>query len=64
VPFDGLNEGVCVTARSREGIGEHEGADRVSSVIRTVRIEFSSGVIGLKVDEGLVDIASYCVVLH
>jgi hypothetical protein len=59
VPFNGLNEGVWVTSRSREGIGEHEGADRIASVICTMRIEFSSGVICGKVDEGLVDVASY-----
>jgi len=59
MPFYGLDVGVCVAARCREGVGEDEGADGVASVICTVGIEFSSGIIWGKVDKGLVDVASY-----
>lgn len=57
MPFDGLDVGVLVTAGCGEGVCENEGTDGVSSAIRTVGIEFSSGIIGSEVNEGLVDVS-------
>jgi len=52
VPFDGLDE---VTG---EGLGEQEGTEGVTTLISTVRVELSSRVGGVEVDELLVDEAS------
>jgi hypothetical protein len=49
VPFDGL--GVAVTP----GVGEEESTERVTTLIGTVRVEFTSRVISGDVDELLLD---------
>jgi hypothetical protein len=49
VPFDGLDE---VTS---EGLGEEEGTEGVTTLISTVRVEFTSRVIRGNVDELLLD---------
>jgi len=52
VPFDGLDE---ATTTGTEGLGEEEGTEGVTTLISTVRVEFSSRVIGGNVDELLLD---------
>jgi hypothetical protein len=52
VPLDGLNE---VTV---PGIGEEKGTERITTLIGTVGVEFSSGIIGSDIDELLLDDAS------
>jgi len=49
VPFDGLL--VTITP----GVGEQEGTERVTTLIGTVRVEFTSRVISSDVDELLLD---------
>jgi len=58
VPFDGLDVVVGVAIRGREGVGEEEGTERVTTLVSTVRVEFSSTIISLDVDEFLVDVTS------
>jgi len=52
VPFDGLNK---VTG---PGVGEEKGAERVTTLIGTVGVEFSSGISWVDVDKLLIDKAS------
>jgi hypothetical protein len=56
VPFDGLD--VVGSTSGAKGLGEEEGTERVSSLISTVGVEFSSRIIGSEVNVLLGDITS------
>jgi hypothetical protein len=60
VPFDGLDVVVGVAVGGREGVGEEEGTERVTTLVSTVRVEFSSTISSSNVNESLVDVASDC----
>jgi len=57
VPFDGLDVVVGVSVGCWEGVGEEEGTEGVTTLISTVRVEFSSRVRSSNVDEGLVNVS-------
>ena len=55
VPFDSLDVGVGVTLGGREGVGEDETTDGVTTVVGAVGVHLSSTIIRVHVDLDLVD---------
>ena len=53
VPLDDLLEAVVVSARPTGGVDET--SERVTTEVGAVRVQFSSRIVGLKVDQRLVD---------
>lgn len=60
VPLNGLDISVGVATRCRECIRKDETSNRIASPIGSIRVELSSRVIGVDIDEDLVNISSNC----